>query len=262
MLGAIIGDVIGSRFEGFSKRKELPPVGFELFHDDCRFTDDTILTCCVADCLISDNVNIHSPLQTFYHKYPKRGFGKNFAEWANECNQDKIDSYGNGAVMRISPVGFSGVDLLQVMDTAQVMTEPSHNHIDAIQAAQACAVTIFFIKDGMKIAALALMIKNLFNYELPTYDELLKEAPFFDITAKGTVQKCLTCFLASDNFEDAMRKAVMIGGDTDTNASIVGAFAQAKYGVPIEMEKIVKEKYLDPFLLNIVDSFYAKFSTK
>jgi ADP-ribosylglycohydrolase len=261
MIGAVIGDVVGSRFEGFSKKQEKPPEGFELFHNDSRFTDDTILTCCVADCLLRDDMDFHTNLQKFYHKYPTRGFGGRFAEWANECSQDKIESYGNGSVMRISPVGFSGVELVEIMDLAQKASEPSHNHVDAILGAQAGAVVVFFLKDGMSMESLPLMIKNLFNLEIPDYKELIDNAPQFDITAKGTFQKSLSCFLASENFEDAIRKAVMIGGDTDTNASIVGAFSQAHYGVPEEMEKIVREKYLDEELTKIIDNFYSKFGT-
>lgn len=256
-LGTIIGDIIGSRFE--SKKEDKAPRDFELFAEKSRFTDDTVLTLAVCDSMVHDKP-IHQNLQAFYHKYPKVGYGSAFADWSVSCSEDRLESWGNGSAMRISPVGFACNDINTILKVAEGMTVPSHNHPDSIKGAQAIAVAILFLRQGLTKKQLKISMKAMFNIDIPVSIDDLVKTHTFEITCKGTVPIALACFMESDDFESTMRNAICIGGDTDTNAAIAGGLAHAHYGIDDFLVEGAL-KYLDDFLIKTLEEFYNKYST-
>lgn len=229
MIGSIIGDIVGSRFEFHNHRS----TKFELFHDDCKFTDDTVCTIAVADWIIkSGEKGITSParfasiLQEWCKKYPYESYGASFLKWID--NPKPYFSYGNGAAMRISPVGdyFSTGDMMQNVD---LVTGVSHNHLEGIKGARAIATAILMARQGETKQAIREAIQRKFFYNLDFTCDDIRETYAFNETCQGTVPQALVAFLESADFESAIRLAVSIGGDSDTIACIVGGIAEAYY---------------------------------
>lgn len=276
MLGAIIGDIVGSYYEvleinakknGSGKRpyeeriKILNPE-VELFNDECSYTDDTVLTLAIASSLISDD-DYETSLRKFgtkeinlgLDKYGRSRFGKGFVEWLKGESEGK--SYGNGGAMRISPVGYYYNDLNSVLDETKLATMPSHNDDEAINGAQAVSAAIYFARKGYS----KIDIKNLLEYHLTCkFDFSLRELQknyTFSSRASESVFEAIFCFFESTSFEDAIRLAISIGGDSDTIAAITGSISEAFYGIP----ESLKEKalsYLPDDYKRIVEVFYTK----
>lgn len=250
MLGAIAGDIIGSVYE-FDNDK--PEYNFELFHKHSHFTDDTVLTVALADSILS-GVDYLDKVKEYYKLYPNAGYGGMFRYWAATNKSKPYNSYGNGSAMRVSPVGWAYNDLQTVIQKAKESAEITHNHPEGIKGAQATAVAIFMARNGSSKDDIKDFITETFHYDLNFNLEDLRTNYTFNESCQGTVPQAIYTFLISENFEDSIRKAIYIGGDSDTLACINGSIAEAFYGIP---EFIVKEIYkrLDTYLSEIVLEF-------
>lgn len=250
MLGAIAGDIIGSPYEW-------DPVKFKdftLFSEDSDFTDDTVLTVATADALLYGKSYLE-----VYKKYPDkfyhRGYGDHFAQWATSRSTEPYNSFGNGSAMRVSPVGWFFNDVDKVLEEAKKSAEVTHNHPEGIRGAQAVALAIFLARKNFDKDFIKSDLKKRFHYNLDRTLEEIRPKYKFDVTCQGSVPEAIISFLESESFEDAIRNAVSLGGDSDTQACITGSIAEAYYKeIP---DFIINEvrKRLDPRLIQILDEF-------
>lgn len=236
MLGAIAGDIIGSAYEWHNVKR----LDFSLFSGESFFTDDTVLTVAVADAILatkkSDALGETSPeevyarkLKEYGHKYPGRGYGGRFAEWLASDSLKPYNSFGNGSAMRVSPVGFAFDTLEDVLLEAKRSAAATHSHREGIKGAQATATAIFMARTGSSKAEIKAYVEKAFHYDLSRTLAGIRPTYVFDETCQRTVPEALIAFLESDDFEDAIRKAISLGGDSDTLACITGGIAQAFY---------------------------------
>jgi ADP-ribosylglycohydrolase len=257
MLGALAGDLIGSVYE-FDDNK--PPYDFPLFSKDSQFTDDSILTIALADSIIH-NIDYKLKLKEYFRLYPGIGYGGNFYKWAMSDSMEPYNSYGNGSAMRVSPVGWAYNSLGQVLEAAKQSAMPTHNHPEGIKGAQATASAIYLLRKGITKDELKTYIETTFKYDLDLdYDELI-DTYGFDETCQRTVPQAIYTFLISQDFEDSIRRAICIGGDSDTVTCINGSIAEAAYGVPRHIENEIYKR-LDEPLFNTVELFYEKMKVK
>jgi ADP-ribosylglycohydrolase len=256
MLGAIAGDIVGSVFE-FDSNK--PEYNFPLFSNESKFTDDTVLTVALADSILS-NINYKVKLCEYYHLYPHCSYGSRFHLWAARKEQQPYDSWGNGSAMRVSPVGWAYIDLETVLQKAKESAEVTHNHPEGIKGAQATAGSIFLARTKHSKNEIKEYVEKNFNYNLGFDLEDLRKNYRFNESCQDTVPQAIFTFLISDSFEDSIRKAIYIGGDSDTLACINGSIAEAFYGgVPEDISDEVYRR-LDNRLLKVVSSFINKYS--
>lgn len=255
MLGAIIGDIIGSVYEGFSaiKTKDFP-----LFSERCHFTDDTVLTIAVADTILHNGDYVER-LKWYYHRYPKAGYGKGFKSWALLPSSQPYYSFGNGSAMRVSPIGFAFNDLETVLNEAKRSAEVTHNHPEGIKGAQAVASAVFLAITTQDKTLIKSYIQTNFGYNLEETLDEIRPNYHFNSSCQGSVPQAMIAFLESTDFEDAIRNAISIGGDSDTIACIAGGIADAFYGkIP---NKIVQRALVclsEPQYL-ILEEFMSKF---
>lgn len=254
MLGAIAGDIIGSVYE-FNGIKSTE---FELFSPGSTFTDDTVLTVAVADCILNGK-NYIAAFREYGRKFPSSGYGGFFRQWLYSKNPKPYNSFGNGSAMRVSPVGFAFSSLEKVLREAEKSACVTHNHPEGIKGAQATAAAVFLARQGDSKAGIKEYIENSFGYNLhQTLDEIRPNYRF-DETCQGSVPQSIVAFLESESYEDAIRKAVSIGGDSDTIACITGGIAQAYYKqIPNHIVLKVRQ-ILHPDLLIILDRFNGKY---
>lgn len=228
IIGAIIGDIVGSRFEWMNNRS----TEFDFFTEVNKFTDDTVMTCAVADWLVNDD-NLAEELRLWANKYPKAGYGGKFREWVfSKDILPAYNSYGNGSAMRVSPVGFYAQTLNEAMELAKRSAEVTHNHPDGIEGAQAIASAIFLARAGKTKGEIREFIMHWFLYDLDRTIDEIRPNYKFDATCQGSVSEAIIAFLESTDFESAIRLAISIGGDSDTIACMAGGIAAAYYGVP------------------------------
>ena len=250
MLGAIAGDVIGSVYERFN----IKSTDFPLFRPESRFTDDTVLTVAIADSILTGE-SYSQKLKEYYRYYPRAGYGFHFAQWASSDDTEPYNSWGNGSAMRVSPVGYALNTLEEVLKQAARTAEVTHNHPEGIKGAQAVASAIYLAKSGSSKSNITQFIQDRFGYDLSEPIDSIREHYTFDVSCQGSVPQAITAFLESNNYEDAIRKAVSIGGDSDTIACIAGGIAEAFYGrVPGPIAAKVAT-ILDERLKNIVSKF-------
>lgn len=256
MLGAIIGDIAGSRFEWANlKSKE-----FDLLTYRCSPTDDSIMTLALAKAILESkpdysdlSENAVRCMQNIGRKYPDCGFGGHFHQWIFSDNPQHYNSFGNGAAMRISPAGFSANSIEEVKLIARKVTEVTHNHPEGLKAAEAVAVAIFMARKGSSVLEIRDVITRDY-YPLDfTLDEI-RPTYRFDVSCQGSVPQAFEAFFESTDFEDAIRNAISIGGDSDTIAAICGGIAEAFYGVPSSLRKHALT-FLDKDLLQILVNF-------
>ncbi|MBR3228151.1 MAG: ADP-ribosylglycohydrolase family protein, partial [Erysipelotrichaceae bacterium] len=235
MFGAIIGDIVGSRFEWHNHRSK----DFEFFHEKCFFTDDSVMTIAVAKALYESRKNGYEDLekQLLYwmheigRKYPGCGFGSSFYHWIMDGTDKPYNSYGNGSAMRTSACGFFAKDLDEALELAKRCAAVSHNHPEGIKGAQATTACIFLAREGKTKTEIRKYVEDNF-YDIGfTLDEI-RETYRFKMTCQETVPQAIEAFLESDSFEDAIRNAISVGGDSDTLAAICGGIAEACYGIP------------------------------
>lgn len=254
MLGAIIGDIIGSSYEfGATKR-----IDFELFTSSSRFTDDSVLTVAIADCLLNEK-DYAKTVYEYGRKYPYAGYGGMFNSWLYSEDPSPYNSFGNGSAMRVSPVGFACNTEDQVLSYAKKTAEITHNHTEGIKGAMAVASAIFWARQGKNKGFISEYITKYFIYDLTEKLDDIRKGYSFKVTCQESVPQAIIAFLESNDYEDAVRKAVSLGGDADTQACIAGGIAQAFYKeIPSEMIRKSLEILPDEFIL-IINKFNKKY---
>lgn len=225
LFGAIAGDIIGSRLEFRPVKNE----DFDLFKPASRFTDDTVMTIAVADAILQKKE--YAPnLQKWGRRYPNAGYGGYFSNWLFSSNPKPYGSYGNGSAMRVSPVGWAFESADEVLREAERSAAITHNHSEGIKGAQAVALAIFLARTGAEKPEIKKEIEERFGYDLGRVVSDIRPGYHFDVTCQGSVPEAILCFLESDSTVEAIRKAVSLGGDADTQACIAGAIGEAYYG--------------------------------
>ncbi len=254
MIGAIAGDIIGSVYEHRPiKTKEFP-----LFHPRCRFTDDSVLTVAVADSILTGRHYVES-VRTIGRRYPDAGYGGAFFAWLQGDDPRPYNSWGNGAAMRVSPVGFAFDSEEEVLRHARLTAEISHNHPEGIKGAQATALAVFLARTGSRKAQIRERISREFGFDLQRSVDEIRPSYAFDVSCQGTVPEAIVAFLESTSYEDAVRNAISLGGDSDTLACITGGIAEAFYsGVPEEIRAKV-QACLTPDLWEVTEAFCQKY---
>lgn len=261
MLGAIIGDIVGSVYEWHNiKHKD-----FELFKDECFFTDDSVMTLAVAEALTNYfNKNgyeikedeLKKEVIDSFHKfgklYPCAGYGGHFGEWLRTESRNPYNSCGNGSAMRVSPVGWYGKTLEDTEKLARLTAEVTHNHPDGVAGAVSVAGVICLARQGKSKEELKAYMENFYPVDF-TLDEIRPDYRFNEI-CKTTVPQAFRAFYEAENFEDTVRNAISLGGDSDTLAAIAGSMAEAFYGVD-EKTKSKALSFLDSRLLGVFECF-------
>lgn len=257
VLGAITGDIIGSIYE--SPWRNIKTKSFPLFQAKSHFTDDSVLTVAVADAILN-NQNYTAKLKEYYHRYPKAGFGGNFRRWAASNDTEPYYSFGNGSGMRVSPVAYAFSDLETVKQEALKSAAVTHNHPEGIKGGQAIAMATFLARTNASKAEIKQKIEENCQYNLDSTVSELQETYSFDVSCQGSVPQAIICFLEATDFEDAIRNAISIGGDSDTIACMTGAIAEAFYqGVPAEILQETDQR-LDNDLKTIIEQFKQHYS--
>lgn len=233
MFGAIVGDIIGSPYEFFNCKS----TNFQLFCEKSRITDDTVLTVAVADAFMNKK-DYAQTFKEYARKYPLAGFGGSFVQWVDSDSMMPYNSWGNGSAMRVSSIGWLCNSIEEVLAESKVTAEVTHNHPEGIKGAQAIASAIFLARIGKTKEEIKEYIVGTFEYDLNrTLDEIRPNYEF-NVSCQKSVPEAIIAFLESDNFEDCIRKAISIGGDSDTIAAMAGSIAEAYYKmIPIEIEK-------------------------
>jgi ADP-ribosylglycohydrolase len=255
VLGAIAGDVIGSVHE-FARTKT---TDFELFVDESRYTDDTVLAVAVADCLLHGRDYVEA-FHAYGRDYPDAGYGFRFHRWLVSGDCESYDSFGNGSAMRAPAIGYAFETLEEVLAEARRSAAVTHSHPEGIKGAQVTAGGVFLARRGESKAGIRAWAEKQFGYALSRRLDDIRPHYAFDETCQGTLPAALTAFLESTSFEDAIRKAISLGGDADTLACITGGIAEAHYGgVPAHILQPSIDR-LDPRLHGVVRAFCQRYS--
>ena len=256
MYGAIIGDVVGSPYEfSRNKRKDFSP----LFHPRAGITDDTIMTVAVADSLLNE-IHPAESMRSWGRKVlPTEslgGYGKGFIKWlAAPAIQPPYNSFGNGAAMRVSPVGWLFDDLPVGLEVAKIVTEVSHSHPEGIKGAQAVVLAIYLARNGADGEAIREAIAEMFGYDMDRTVDICRDEHVYNETCQYCVPESIICAIEAESYEDAIRNAISLGGDADTLAAISGGIAEALFGIPDELIDRV-QSYLKPELEPVLSQFY------
>ena len=254
MIGAIIGDIVGSRFE-FG---DPPQKGFELFTQECNYTDDTICTVAVADAVLR-GIDYEQSLKGWCRRYPNPmgGYGNRFYHWLFDEGTPSTDSFGNGSAMRVSSIGWLFDDYDSVKERSRLSPEVSHSHPEGIKGAQCVASLIYWLRTcRVTKEQVAASVKRSFGYEIPPMRDILRIGSHghFDGTCQETVPMAIRCFLDAESFEETIRLAVLCDGDTDTKAAIAGSIAEAYYEIPTELLEHAFA-YLPAEMLDVLQQF-------
>jgi ADP-ribosylglycohydrolase len=253
MIGAIAGDVIGSVHEdAATKTKRFP-----LFTGESCFTDDTVLTAAVAECLLTRG-DYARTFHRYFRAYPDAGYGQQFMLWCELRRTAPYHSWGNGSAMRVSPVAFAYDRLEEVLVEAERSACVTHDHPEGVRGARAVAAAVFLARRRPDKREIADYVEAEFEYRLDRPLKSVRRTFVFDVSCEGTVPWALRAFLEAESYEDAVRNAISLGGDADTLACIAGALAGAYYGVPAEIEAETLAR-LDDRLRDVVSRFRERF---
>lgn len=254
MIGAVAGDIIGSVYEGHPiKTKDFP-----LFSPRSTFTDDTVMTVAIARAVLSGD-DYAATVKDVGRRYPHCGYGGSFFQWLFSESSIPYNSWGNGAAMRVSPVGFAFDSRERVLREAKKTAEFTHNHPEGIKGAQAAALAVYLAHTTHDKGHIKKEIQEEFRYDLDRTLNDIRPGYSFDISCQGTVPEAIIAFLESDSYEDAVRNAVSLGGDSDTLACITGGIAHAYYGsVPLFIINEIKKR-LPEYLWKITEAFCNKY---
>lgn len=256
MIGAIVGDVVGSPYEFHN----ISIKNFELFSNASRFTDDTVLTIALADSIMNKKDWLNT-IHDYALRYRKSGFGGMFLKWVKRKDRSPYNSFGNGSAMRVSSIPWLFDSLREVSIESKISSEVTHNHPEGIKGAQAIAVCIYMAKLGFDKHFIKKEMLGAFYTNIPTPEETIKQYKDLKRNNKSMLYSCqcsvpqaIGCFLAGESFEDVIRTAVSIGGDSDTLAAMAGSIAEPFYGIPKHIEEQALD-HLDKDLLKIVEQF-------
>ncbi len=254
MLGTIAGDIIGSVHE----RAGTKQTDFPLFSPWSRFTDDTVLTVATATALLNDQ-----PYADVYHefgrRYPHAGYGGAFRRWLKEDHRRPYGSFGNGSAMRVGPVGWAMTTVDEVLAEAARSASATHDHTEGIRGAQAVAMATFLARTGSSKEVIRREVETRLGYDLSRTLDEIRPTYTFDVTCQGSVPEAIIAFLESDSVESAIRLAISLGGDADTQGAIAGGIAEAFYGgVPDSLAKEVLARLPDEFR-EAVDRFTGRY---
>lgn len=254
MLGAIVGDIIGSAYEfKNTKRKE-----FHLFTPRSKFTDDTVMTLAVARWMCDDKEHRKETLvqrmQELGRRYPTAGYAGSFMRWLYNPEPQPYNSYGNGSAMRVSPVAFYAHSLQEALGLAKISAEVTHNHPEGIKGAQAIASSIYLARHGATKKEIKSYVEEQFHYDLSRQLDDIRPTYSYDMSCQNTVPQALLAFLEGVNFEDVICSAVSIGGDSDTIAAMAGGIAQAFYVIPKKLSSYCYA-LLTPELRGVLNDF-------
>ena len=255
IFGAIAGDIIGSSYE-FNNVKSLD---FELFTDDTYFTDDSVLTMATMYALLysADYTKVY---HSFGRKYPHRGYGGNFKDWLIADNPKPYNSWGNGSAMRASPIGWYCNSVDDVLAEAKKSAEVTHNHPEGIKGAQAAALAVFLARTGKSKEKIKEAITKQFGYDLDRTIDEIRPGYDFDVSCQGSVPEAIIAFLESVDYENAVRLAVSLGGDSDTLAAITGGIAEAFYReIPEDITDFVRIILGPDLMKDVVMPFSEKY---
>lgn len=254
MIGAIIGDIAGSRFE-FNNTSS---TDFDLFAGDCDFTDDTICTVAVADAILR-GVSFEQSLLEWCRRYPnpKGAYGGSFGLWVHSTRPEPYNSFGNGSAMRVSPCGWLSTRE-DVLKFAKLSAECTHNHPEGIKGAQCIADCIYTARHTKDKESIKILVAQSYGYDISQTCDEIRATNSFNETCQVTVPQAIACFLESTDFETSIRLAVSIGGDSDTIAAITGSIAEAYYGIP---QYIIDKAlgYLPTNMKNVIIQFKQKY---
>ena len=256
MLGAIIGDLAGSRFEWHNIKSK----NFELLMHRCRFTDDTVMSLAICDALMRSkkdyavlNAQTVVCMQEYGRNYPHAGYGGHFKSWLAEKDPKPYNSYGNGAAMRVSGCGYAANSLDEAKKLAGIVTAVTHNHPEGIKAAEAVSAAIYMARTGSSMLDIRDYIEKNY-YKIDFTLDGIRAGYSFDVSCQGSVPQAFEAFFESTGFEDTIRNAVSIGGDSDTIAAMAGSIAEAYYGIPADIRKHALT-FLDKKLLETLNAF-------
>jgi ADP-ribosylglycohydrolase len=254
MLGAIVGDIVGSVYEFDNHRSK----SFPLFTSNSFFTDDSVMTVALAYAILSDT-EFAGVMRRYGTRYPGAGYGGMFARWLRDDSMGPYGSFGNGAAMRISPAGWAFPTLEETLRRARAYTEVTHDHPEGIKGAETVAGAVWMARHGRSKEELRAWIVKHSGYDLSRTCDEIRPGYEFNETCQRTVPEALTAFLESTDFEDAIRLGISLGGDSDTLACITGSVAEAFYGgVPPDIEREALAR-LDQVLRDVVALFRARF---
>ena len=254
MFGAIVGDIAGSTYEWSNCKSE----ECSIFRRGSTYTDDTVLTLATAKHFLSGE-SYTSVYQSLGRSYPNAGYGGTFVQWLGLENPRPYNSWGNGSAMRVSPVGWVAQDLDWALKEAAESAAVTHNHPEGIKGAQAVVAAIYLARQGESKNAIKQFITEKFGYNLTRTVAQIRPEYKFDVSCQGSVPEAIIAFLESTDFEDAIRKAISLGGDSDTIACITGSIAHAFYGTIPETMIEYSRQVLDTMQLAIVDEFWLKY---
>lgn len=264
MLGSIIGDICGSSYErGMGGSRKMAASELVLFPSDSEFTDDSVMTLATATAIIANNFQPNGPhtydaaYRTLGRMYPGRGYGGMFAQWLESHDMGPYNSFGNGSAMRVSPIGFAFHDEATVLAEAERSAAVTHNHPEGIKGAQATALAIFLARHHSPKEALRQRLMDVFGYDLNHAVEEIRPTYVFNVTCQGSVPEAIICFLDANSYEETIRNAISLGGDTDTQACIAGGIAEAFYGGVPEALVNAAMPNLDDYFINVINEFYA-----
>ena len=261
MYGAILGDIIGSPFEfdRGDKTKE-----FDLFTKGCDFTDDSVMTIAVGEALLAVGPEatvkeieeaVVTNMQDWGKRYPYAGYGGRFRYWLREKNPKPYGSYGNGSAMRVSAVGWLYDSLERTREVARATANVTHNHPEGIKGAEATASAIYMARNGFSKEEIKEYIEREFQYNLNRTLDEIRPGYHMDETCQRTVPEAIIAFLESKDFEDAIRNAVSLGGDTDTLGAITGSIAEAFYGISAVLIAECRSRIDEGLMTDILDEF-------
>jgi len=253
MLGGIVGDIVGSAYEKRNCRSKT----FEpLFHADAKFTDDTVCIVAISEALVTGEHPIKT-LQTWGREYwDNGGWGQRFGLWLAEDNPQPYDSWGNGGAMRVGPVSLIAKSLEEALDLAYQVTVITHNHSEGMKGAQATAMAIWMARNKSTSIEIRQQVSAKYGYDLATTVDAIRPTYRHSEAAHLSVPQALVCALEGTSFEDAIRNAVSIGGDSDTIAAIAGAVAEARFGIPEDIARHAWA-YLPKTMQKVMTSLYA-----
>ena len=254
MLGALVGDIIGSPYEFYNTKS----LDFELYTEWTKFTDDSVMTLAIARWLMEDEEHSTRHLircmQELGRRYPRAGYGGNFDWWLRQENPQPYNSWGNGAGMRVSPVGLYAKSLEETLVLAEITASVSHNHPEGIKGAQAIAASVFLCKDGKSKQEIKEYVEQTFGYNLNRTINEIRPNYYFDVSCQGSAPEAIIAFLEGNSFEEVIRLAISIGGDSDTIGCMAGAIAACRYAIPDDIAKKC-DSYLTEDLREIKDRF-------